>query len=153
MIAEGGKDRVNDPWPDYVFESDYRLSNLEELEVFIDTYEPLPGIPSAEEMDVVDLAKMNLLLLEPEICNRQSTVVVNCFETATYHLFVESPSGASVRLCSGQHKHPSKHKRTLALGTVRKSKSSDIIFYRFRLPNRGLQVIDYTEVHLVQPRH
>ena len=35
-------------------------------------------------------------------------------------------------------------------GTVRKSNQISINILRFRVPKRGLQVIDYTEVHLVQ---
>lgn len=38
-------------WPDYVFESDYKLLPLHELEHFIASNNHLPGIPSAEELE------------------------------------------------------------------------------------------------------
>lgn len=54
------------PWPDYVFEDNYQLKSLNELEQFIDKEGHLPNIPSAEEVeeDGVTLGKMNALLLE-----------------------------------------------------------------------------------------
>ena len=54
-------------WPDFVFEKDYNLMSLKELELFINTYKHLPGVPSAKEIEEqgeVDLAKMNELLLQ-----------------------------------------------------------------------------------------
>jgi len=52
--------------PDYVFEKDYNLMNLKEVEQFIATNKHLPGVPSAAEMqkDGVDLLKMNMDLLK-----------------------------------------------------------------------------------------
>jgi len=53
-------------WADYVFEEDYVLMPIEELEAFIKEHKHLPGVPSAEE-DVkngIDLAEMNKILLE-----------------------------------------------------------------------------------------
>ncbi len=44
----GGKIQ-NSPTSDYVFESDYDLKPLEEVETFIKEYKHLPDIPSAEE--------------------------------------------------------------------------------------------------------
>ncbi len=38
-------------WPDYVFESNYKLLSLPELENFISTNNHLPGIPSATELE------------------------------------------------------------------------------------------------------
>ena len=53
-------------WPDYVFEENYDLKSLAEIEDFIQTEGHLPNIPSAEEVaeDGIALAKMNALLLE-----------------------------------------------------------------------------------------
>lgn len=53
-------------WPDYVFETDYRLMPLEELETFVSTNKHLPNIPSAEEVkkNGIDLAEMDAKLLE-----------------------------------------------------------------------------------------
>ncbi|WP_461630251.1 hypothetical protein [Labilibaculum euxinus] len=51
---------------DFVFEEDYELKSLEEVEQFIQTNNHLPDIPSAKEMkeDGVGLAEMNKLLLQ-----------------------------------------------------------------------------------------
>lgn len=53
--------------PDYVFEKDYKLSSLKELEQYIVENKHLPGIPSAcevQENQGVELGEMNRLLLE-----------------------------------------------------------------------------------------
>ena len=51
---------------DYVFEPDYRLAPLSEVEAFTRTNKHLPEVPSAAEMTTsgVDLAKMNMILLK-----------------------------------------------------------------------------------------
>lgn len=53
-------------WPDYVFDDDYSLSSLEELERYITLNKHLPEIPSAvsAEKEGVDLGNMNRLLLK-----------------------------------------------------------------------------------------
>jgi hypothetical protein len=53
-------------WPDYVFESDYPLMPISEVKTFIKEEKHLPGIPSAEEMQLngIDLAEANKMLLE-----------------------------------------------------------------------------------------
>ena len=38
-------------WPDYVFEDDYQLQDLEEVEAFIETHKHLPGVRSRETID------------------------------------------------------------------------------------------------------
>jgi hypothetical protein len=38
-------------WPDYVFDSAYRLTSLSEVDDYIRRYNHLPGIPSAAEVD------------------------------------------------------------------------------------------------------
>jgi hypothetical protein len=52
--------------PDYVFEKDYKLASLENVEKFVDKHKHLPEIPSAKEMKAkgLDLAEMNLKLLK-----------------------------------------------------------------------------------------
>ena len=52
--------------PDYVFEKDYNLKSLEEIEAYIKENKHLPEIPSAKTMEEegVYLKKMNLLLLK-----------------------------------------------------------------------------------------
>lgn len=53
-------------WRDYVFENDYKLKSLEEVETFVKTNKHLPGIPSAKEVvaNGLDLATMDAKLLE-----------------------------------------------------------------------------------------
>ncbi len=52
--------------PDYVFEENYNLKSLQEIETYINKNKHLPEVPSAKEMetDGVYLKKMNLLLLK-----------------------------------------------------------------------------------------
>ncbi len=54
------------PVPDYVFEEDYKLKPLEEVEAFIKENKHLPEIPSAKEVGKsgLNLSEMNLLLLK-----------------------------------------------------------------------------------------
>jgi len=51
---------------DYVFEPDYRLAPLSEIEAYTKEHKHLPEVPSATEIEQggLDLAKMNLLLLK-----------------------------------------------------------------------------------------
>jgi len=53
-------------WADYVFDDDYKLLDLEEVENYIDAHCHLPGVPSAEEVaeQGVDVAQMDALLLQ-----------------------------------------------------------------------------------------
>lgn len=57
---------LNVPGPDYVFEKDYDLSTLSEIEAFIKANKHLPEVPSAKEMEVngISLGEMNMLLLK-----------------------------------------------------------------------------------------
>jgi hypothetical protein len=52
--------------PDYVFEPDYKLAPLSEVEAFTKANKHLPEVPSAADIEKngLDLAKMNLLLLK-----------------------------------------------------------------------------------------
>jgi hypothetical protein len=54
------------PGPDYVFNSDYNLLTLEEIQTYIDKNKHLPEVPSAKEMEAngVQLGEMNMLLLK-----------------------------------------------------------------------------------------
>ena len=54
------------PWPDYVFESDYDLMSLKEVEGFIMSNKHLPDVPSAKvvEQDGLDLGSMDATLLK-----------------------------------------------------------------------------------------
>ncbi|MEQ5790803.1 hypothetical protein J4E06_07050 [Muricauda sp. NFXS6] len=55
-----------DTWPDYVFNKDYRLLSLQEVQEYIGTHGHLPNIPSADVVTSqgVQLGTMNRLLLE-----------------------------------------------------------------------------------------
>jgi hypothetical protein len=55
-----------DSWPDYVFEDDYSLMSLKEIESFVNENGHLPNIPSAQTIQEtgVDVGEMNRLLLE-----------------------------------------------------------------------------------------
>ncbi len=66
VLSEGLKiDEVAD-WPDYVFEDDYNLISIQDLEQEIENLGHLPNIPSAKEIqnNGIDLEQMDLLLLE-----------------------------------------------------------------------------------------
>jgi hypothetical protein len=53
-------------WPDYVFNENYRLSALSDVEQFIQKNHHLPDIPSEKEVKVngIDVAEMDGLLLK-----------------------------------------------------------------------------------------
>ncbi|MBB6498237.1 hypothetical protein [Pedobacter cryoconitis] len=53
-------------WPDYVFDEDYKVNSLLEVEQFIKTNKHLPEMPSAKEVDAngIELGEMNKLLLK-----------------------------------------------------------------------------------------
>lgn len=53
-------------WADYVFDKDYQLMPLSEVEQFVKEHHHLPGVPSAEEVKEsgIDVATMDAKLLE-----------------------------------------------------------------------------------------
>lgn len=53
-------------WPDYVFEDNYKLRTIQELESYVNENKHLPEIPSADAMQEssVNLAEMNMALLK-----------------------------------------------------------------------------------------
>ncbi|MEM9546297.1 MAG: hypothetical protein AAGA77_09990 [Bacteroidota bacterium] len=53
-------------WADFVFDNNYNLPTLNEVETYINMYKHLPDIPSAEEVyeNGIDVAKMNAKLLQ-----------------------------------------------------------------------------------------
>lgn len=53
-------------WSDYVFEEDYNLMTIEELENYVSKNKHLPNVPSAEEVvkNGIDMAQMDAKLLE-----------------------------------------------------------------------------------------
>ncbi len=56
----------NQNWADYVFEEDYELMPLDEVEMFIKEHKHLPGIPSSEEVleEGIEVEKVNEILLK-----------------------------------------------------------------------------------------
>lgn len=54
------------PWPDFVFEKNYMLPDLQELESYIRRHKHLPDIPSQKEVAAggIDLGEMNRKLLQ-----------------------------------------------------------------------------------------
>ena len=54
------------PFPDYVFESTYKLMPLNELEKYIKENKHLPNMPTAKEVEKngADIAEINRLLVE-----------------------------------------------------------------------------------------
>lgn len=54
-------------WPDYVFEEDYQLKPLSEVEKFVNANKHLPGVPSRDEVDEkggYSMPDLNLILLK-----------------------------------------------------------------------------------------
>ncbi|HRO76702.1 MAG TPA: hypothetical protein PLP27_11205, partial [Crocinitomicaceae bacterium] len=53
-------------WPDFVFENDYKLQPLSEVERYIQEHKHLPNVPSAKEVeeDGLNVGEMNRLLLQ-----------------------------------------------------------------------------------------
>ncbi|WP_304064829.1 tail fiber protein [Pedobacter glucosidilyticus] len=64
--AEEVRVDLNVPGPDYVFEQDYQLKSLPEIQAFIKENKHLPEVPSAKEMEEkgINLSEMNMLLLK-----------------------------------------------------------------------------------------
>lgn len=54
------------PWPDHVFQADYNLMPLNEVEAFISANKHLPGVPSEAEVasNGVNVGQMNATLLQ-----------------------------------------------------------------------------------------
>ena len=66
MIAESVKVQLQGSWADYVFDDDYKLQPLSEVEAFVKKNKHLPEIPSAEAAKThgIDLEDMNAKLLK-----------------------------------------------------------------------------------------
>lgn len=66
ILAKEIKVTNNIAVPDYVFEPDYNLPSLSEIETYVKENKHLPEIPSAKDIarDGLDLGEMNLLLLK-----------------------------------------------------------------------------------------
>ncbi|WP_338195628.1 hypothetical protein [Flagellimonas marinaquae] len=66
MVAESVKVELEGNWPDFVFEKNYTLLSLKEVEAFINKNGHLPNVPSAEEIknNGIDLGEMDATLLQ-----------------------------------------------------------------------------------------
>ena len=66
LICEEARVQISGSWPDYVFNSNYRLKPIDELEKQIKELNHLPGMPAAAEVEKegFDLGNMNKKLLE-----------------------------------------------------------------------------------------
>ena len=53
-------------WPDFVFDKEYKLMPLTDLETYISTHRHLPNVPSAVEVEEngILLGEMNAILLQ-----------------------------------------------------------------------------------------
>lgn len=65
-IFEHVEVKLASDWPDYVFQDNYKLKSLEEVENYISENSHLPGIPSAQEVEKsgINIAEMDALLLQ-----------------------------------------------------------------------------------------
>jgi len=66
IIAEEVRVQATGSWPDYVFEEDYDLQSINNLEKEIEKLGHLPGVPSAQEVEEggIILGEMQKILLE-----------------------------------------------------------------------------------------
>jgi hypothetical protein len=66
MIAEGVKVELMGNWPDFVFEKNFDLLSLKDIERYIEENGHLPHVPSAEEIkrNGIDLGGMDATLLQ-----------------------------------------------------------------------------------------
>ncbi len=66
VICEEVKVKLSGSWPDYVFDTKYKLSSLYELEKFIKENKHLPNIPAASEIEAngLELGEMQKKMME-----------------------------------------------------------------------------------------
>jgi hypothetical protein len=66
IMSEEVRVELDGDWPDYVFEENYKLPSLKQLESFISSNKHLPNIPAAKQVkkEGFDLGDMNKRLLE-----------------------------------------------------------------------------------------
>lgn len=66
VMAEGVKVLMLPDWPDYVFQKDYPLADIESLKKYIDEHGHLPNVPDAKtiENQGIDIGEINVILLE-----------------------------------------------------------------------------------------
>jgi len=66
IVAEKVRVKLYGTWPDYVFEKEYKIPSLEDVEAFIKKNKHLPGVPSANavEKEGLDLGDNQAVLLK-----------------------------------------------------------------------------------------
>lgn len=66
IYSEGMTIRLSDSWPDYVFDSNYQLMTLKDLENYLNNERHLPGLPTTEEVMQTGIAieQLNIALLK-----------------------------------------------------------------------------------------
>ncbi len=66
MIAESVKIKLQSAWPDYIFNKDYKILSIDDIEAYIKTNHHLPEIPSASDVEKtgLDLGVINTKLLQ-----------------------------------------------------------------------------------------
>ncbi|WP_350292606.1 hypothetical protein [uncultured Croceitalea sp.] len=66
ILSEEVRVQISDSWPDYVFDKDYNLPSLSEIQKYILENGHLPNLPSAKEVEQkgIEVGNMNKLLLE-----------------------------------------------------------------------------------------
>jgi hypothetical protein len=57
---------TQETWADFVFDNDYKLPSLQDVDAYIKSHKHLPGVPSAAEVtkNSLDLGEMNKILLQ-----------------------------------------------------------------------------------------
>lgn len=66
VICEELKVKLSGSWPDYVFDQDYKLPGLEEVEQYIKEHKHLPNIPAAAEIETngMEVGEMQKKMME-----------------------------------------------------------------------------------------
>ena len=66
LVCEEVKVQLSADWADYVFDENYKLLPLVEVEAFIEANNHLPNIPSADQLEQtgLDLSAMNILMMQ-----------------------------------------------------------------------------------------
>jgi len=66
VVAEEVVVKLQSNWPDYVFDEEYKLPSLSEVEAYIRMHKHLPGVPTAKQVEEqgLSLGEMNAVLLK-----------------------------------------------------------------------------------------
>jgi hypothetical protein len=67
---------VSNSWADYVFDEDYQLMSISELEQFIQDNKHLPGVPSAQEVEEQGLSLGDMQRIQMEKIEEQALYII-----------------------------------------------------------------------------